>query len=106
MKIFCCDGFPLSLPSGHRFPIQKYVLLKEAVVAAGLVVPEDLIEPEPATDEQILRAHEDDYLRRVKHGELTPKEIRRIGLPWSPELVARARLAARADGSQSSCSTR
>jgi len=91
MKIFYCDGFPLPLPPGHRFPIQKYVLLRQAVVAAGLVAPEDMLVPEPATDEQILRAHADDYLERVVHGELTPQEVRRIGLPWSPELVARTR---------------
>lgn len=91
MKIFYCDQFPLSLPPGHRFPIQKYALLRKAVVAIGLVPNEDLIAPEPASDEQILRAHAHDYLRRVEAGQLTPKEIRRIGLPWSPELVARAR---------------
>jgi acetoin utilization deacetylase AcuC-like enzyme len=91
MKIFYCDGFPLPLPSGHRFPIQKYVLLRQAVLAADLVAPEDLLVPQPATDAQILRAHADDYLARVKAGQLTPKEVRRIGLPWSPELVARAR---------------
>ena len=91
MKIFYCDGFPLPLPPGHRFPVQKYVLLREAVQAAGLVAPEDLVVPEPATDAQILRAHDPAYLRRVEQGELTAKEMRRIGLPWSPELVARAR---------------
>lgn len=91
MKIFYCDQYPLPLPPGHRFPIQKYVLLREAVLAAGLAPAEDLVVPEPASDEQILRAHDYDYLRRVKQGELTPNEIRRIGLPWSPELVARAR---------------
>ncbi len=91
MKIFYCDGFPLPLPAGHRFPIQKYVLLRKAVMTAGLVAPEDMVVPEPATDEQILRAHDDDYLERVKQGELTPKEVRRIGLPWSPELLARTR---------------
>jgi len=91
MKIFHCDRLPLPLPSGHRFPIQKYGLLREAVMAAGLVPAEELIMPKPATDEQILRAHDDDYLLRVKSGKLTPREIRRIGLPWSPELVARAR---------------
>ena len=90
MKIFYCDGFPLPLPPGHRFPVQKYVLLREAVQAAGLVAPEDLVVPEPATEEQILRAHDLAYLRRVEQGELTAKEMRRIGLPWSPELVARA----------------
>jgi acetoin utilization deacetylase AcuC-like enzyme len=91
MKVFHCNQFPLPLPPKHRFPIQKYVLLKEAVLATGLVALEDLVVPELATDEQILRAHEVDYLRRVEEGELTPKETRRIGLPWSPELVARAR---------------
>jgi acetoin utilization deacetylase AcuC-like enzyme len=91
MKIFYCDGFPLPLPQGHRFPIQKYVLLKQAVMAASLGASEDMVVPEPATDEQILRAHDVDYLKRVVEGDLTPKEVRRIGLPWSPELVARTR---------------
>jgi acetoin utilization deacetylase AcuC-like enzyme len=38
-----------------------------------------------------LRAHDADYLQRVNEGTLTPLEVRRIGLPWSPELVLRAR---------------
>ena len=60
-------------------------------MAAGLVAPEDLVVPEPASDAQILRAHDEDYLARVKTGELAPKDVRRIGLPWSPELVVRTR---------------
>lgn len=91
MKVFYSDQFQFPLPEEHRFPSQKYVLLREAVVAAGLVSPEDLIAAEPATDAQILLAHDKDYLARVKGGLLTPSEIRRIGLPWSPELVERAR---------------
>ena len=91
MRVFHTDQFQFPLPEGHRFPIQKYVLLREAVVAAGLVAEDDLIVPEEATDEQILRAHDVSYLARVEAGDLTPKEIRRIGLPWSPELVVRAR---------------
>jgi len=91
MKVYTCDRFTFPLPEGHRFPARKYPLLRQAVEAAGLVSPEDLQVPEPATDEQILRAHDQDYLRRVVNGLLTPQEIRRIGLPWSPELVTRAR---------------
>jgi acetoin utilization deacetylase AcuC-like enzyme len=91
MKIFYSDQFSFPLPPKHRFPLRKYALLRQAVVAAGLVPPEDLTVPEAATDEQILRAHDADYLKRVKNGQLTPKEIRRIGLPWSPEFVERAR---------------
>jgi len=60
-------------------------------MVACLVAPDDLVVPEPATDKQILRAHDVDYLERVVEGKLTPKEVRRIGLPWSPELVARTR---------------
>jgi acetoin utilization deacetylase AcuC-like enzyme len=91
MKIFYCDHFVLPLPPGHRFPIQKYVLLRERVMAAGLIPPQNLTVPEPATDQQILRVHNEDYLQRVKSGCLTPKEMRRIGFPWSPQLVERSR---------------
>jgi acetoin utilization deacetylase AcuC-like enzyme len=91
MKIFYCDQFVLPLPPGHRFPIQKYVLLRERVMAAGLIPPQNLTVPQPATDQQILRVHDEDYLQRVKSGCLTPKEMRRIGFPWSPQLVERSR---------------
>jgi acetoin utilization deacetylase AcuC-like enzyme len=94
VKIFYSDHFPLPLPPKHRFPVRKYALLRQAVTAAGLVPPDDLVVPEPAADEQILRAHDADYLRRVKSGQLMPRDIRRIGLPWSPELVERARRSA------------
>jgi acetoin utilization deacetylase AcuC-like enzyme len=56
-----------------------------------LVGTADLATPEPATIAQILRAHDQHYVSRVCEGLLTPKEIRRIGLPWSLELVERAR---------------
>ena len=91
MKIFRTDQFQFPLPAKHYFPQHKYTLLREAVEAAGF---RDLAVPAPATDEQILRVHSADYLRRVESGQLTAKEIRRLGLPWSPELVARARRTA------------
>jgi acetoin utilization deacetylase AcuC-like enzyme len=91
MQIYTSDQFTFPLPQGHRFPLQKYALLREAVEAAGLVPPHQILTPEPATDAQILRAHSQDYLARVIGGRLGPQEIRRIGLPWSPELVTRAR---------------
>jgi acetoin utilization deacetylase AcuC-like enzyme len=91
MNIFYTDQFVLPLPVGHRFPMEKYALLCERVVAARLVAPSDLCVPQAATDRQILRAHAASYLQRVHHGELTRAEIRRIGFPWSPELVERSR---------------
>ena len=54
----------------------------------------DLQIPRPATDEEILRAHDPVYVHRLQNGELSDKEIRRVGLPWSPEIVRRARYSA------------
>lgn len=91
MKVFACDQYVVPLPAGHRFPIQKYALLREAVIGTNLIPIESLVAPKPATDEQILRVHDRDYLEKVKAGCLSTKEVRRMGLPWSPELVRRAR---------------
>ena len=71
--------------------MEKYRLLREAVAAAELVPPVSIAAPEPATDEQILAVHDRDYLERVETGRLTTSEVRRIGFPWSPALVRRAR---------------
>ncbi|HEX6900035.1 MAG TPA: histone deacetylase [Thermoanaerobaculia bacterium] len=94
MKAFYADHFVLPLPEGHRFPMEKYRLLRERVVAEGVVAPEDLIVPHAATDEEILRAHDPEYLRRVQGGEMERAEMRRIGFPWSPAMVERSRRSA------------
>ena len=91
MKVFYSDHIGFPLPDDHLFPSQKNVLLREAVIASNLVDPKELLVARPATDEQILRAHDPDYLRRLTEGQLTAREIRRIGLPWSPQLLQRAR---------------
>ena len=91
LKAFACDCYVVPLPAGHRFPIEKYALLREAVLDAGLMTDEGIVVPEPATDEQILRVHDPNYLEKVKKGCLSTMEVRRMGFPWSPKLVKRAR---------------
>jgi acetoin utilization deacetylase AcuC-like enzyme len=91
LKIFYTDHFVLPLPPEHRFPMQKYVLLRRRVAESGLIAPENMRVPLAASDTEIMRAHDSDYLPRVQHGLLTPQEIRRIGFPWSPEMVERSR---------------
>jgi acetoin utilization deacetylase AcuC-like enzyme len=91
MKIYYSDHFVLPLPEGHRFPMSKYSLLRQRVAGSGLVSPDDLRIPQAATDVELLRAHDSDYVEKVVHGKLTEKEIRRIGFPWSPQLVERSR---------------
>ncbi|HTQ81279.1 MAG TPA: histone deacetylase [Thermoanaerobaculia bacterium] len=89
MQAFYCDLFVLPLPPGHRFPMEKYRLLREAALASGALSPEDLAVPEAATREEILRVHDAGYVERVERGELTPAEVRRIGFPWSRAMVER-----------------
>lgn len=91
MKIFSTDSFVINLPVKHSLPIQKYAQLRQRIKASGLIAPEDIQVPEPATDEEILRVHDRDYFDRVVHGELTAKELRRIGFPWSPMMVERSK---------------
>ena len=71
MKAFYCDHFVLPLPEKHRFPMAKYQRLRQAVVEQGLVAPDDLRVPPPASDEQILTAHHSEYLEQVKYPRTT-----------------------------------
>ena len=93
MKVFYYDTISFPLPNGHRFPVEKYTLLRQRLVEAGLIAPEELVMATPVSDGQLGRAHDLEYIRRLESGELTGQEIRRIGLPWSPELVLRSRYA-------------
>lgn len=91
MKAFYCDHFVLPLPDGHRFPMLKYSSLRERVAQSGVIAPDNLCVPDGAIDEQLALVHTPGYLDKVKHGGLSLQEIRRIGFPWSPQLVERSR---------------
>ncbi|HEU5086768.1 MAG TPA: histone deacetylase [Roseiflexaceae bacterium] len=87
LPIFGIDQFRLPLPANHRFPRSKYGLLRERVAQAGLG---SIQVPAAATNEQLLRAHTAAYVERMQRGDMTDQEMRRIGFPWSPEMVERA----------------
>ena len=91
MHIYYTDHFVLPLPEGHRFPMSKYARLRERVATAGIVPPHVLVEPEAATEQQLALVHDAGYVRRVLDGHLDVQEQRRIGFPWSPAMVERAR---------------
>ncbi len=94
IKAYYHDTSPIPLPNGHRFPAEKYHRLRTCLLAQKVLLPEELQLAEPATDEQLLRVHTLDYVAKVVGGTLDDREIRRIGLPWSPLLVERSRLSA------------
>lgn len=89
MKVYYCHQFVLPLPPGHRFPMDKYRLLYERVVQANRGQFE-LVVPPPASEEQLVLAHDADYVQRVIRGALSEREIRELGFPWSEALVERS----------------
>jgi len=91
MKLFYIDTFSFPLPEEHTFPLEKYYRLRERIIREGLITQKYFIVPHAATDEELARAHDLDYIKRVKKGLLTSQEMRRIGFPWSAELVERSR---------------
>lgn len=89
MKAYYSDRFVLPLPPGHRFPMQKYRMLRERVEAE---LPDVELEETPiAADSDLQRVHAADYVARVATGSLDDSAQREIGFPWSPEMVERAR---------------
>lgn len=91
LKIYYSDTFPIPLPPDHRFPSDKYWLLRESIIDDGFVPIPELLVPDPASNADILLVHHQDYLDKIITGSLSEKEIRRLGFPWSPELVERSR---------------
>lgn len=94
MKVFYSDHQPVILPAGHRFPMPKYYLLRQAIEESNLLPSEKFVASQIVSDDQILRVHTWDYLNRLMVGQMTEREMRRIGFPWSQDLVLRARLSA------------
>lgn len=91
MRVFYCDHFVLPLPSGHRFPMEKYALLRERVTRDAEELGASMLVPAAATDAELSRVHDAEYVKAVTEGDLTSDAVRRIGFPWSPELVERSR---------------
>ena len=85
--------YTFPLPEGHRFPVAKYAMLRERVVSEGIVAADHVLDPAAATDDDLLLVHTAEYVHRFNEGLLDAAEIRRLGFPWSPELVERSRRA-------------
>jgi acetoin utilization deacetylase AcuC-like enzyme len=88
VKAFYTDHFVLPLPEGHRFPMQKYRLLREAIATHPQI---NLIEAPVASDTQLLYAHTPSYIQKVVAGGLSTQEQSAIGFPWSKRMVERSK---------------
>ena len=91
VKLWTHDRARFPLPARHRFPLDKYPLLRARVVADGLATPAEIHETAPVPWPVLERVHDAALLARIRDGELSVREERGLGLPWSPQLVDRAR---------------
>ena len=90
MKVFHSDRYSFPLPEGHRFPAEKYLMLRELLLERKVLSESELQVPKPASREQILLAHTEQYHDDFQNGTTDPAMIRRLGLPWSRELYFRS----------------
>ncbi len=91
MRFFHPQTPDLPLPQGHRFPRGKYRMLRDTLLAEGVLTGWDLDASPLAADTDVLRAHDAGYVAAVLCGGLSPEAQRLIGLPWSDVLALRAR---------------
>jgi len=89
MHAYYCDQFVLPLPEGHRFPMRKYRLLRDRLLA-GLPQVQLLTAP-PASDGELALAHTPAYIDGIATGTVDARVVREIGFPWSLAMVERAR---------------
>jgi acetoin utilization deacetylase AcuC-like enzyme len=91
VHVWTHDRFAFPLPPGHRFPLAKYRLLRERVQADGLAADGEVHESPPAAWSRLEAVHAPSWIARLRAGELSVREQRGLGLPWSPALVERGR---------------
>ena len=85
-KLIYHDRYDLNL-GPHVFPSQKYRLISDQLLADGIAGPGVFLAPAAATDQDILRVHSQDYVRKLKTGTLSYTEALRLEVPFSSELV-------------------
>lgn len=88
MHVYYATQFVLPLPQGHRFPMEKYRMLRDALAEMPQV---RLGQAEPAQDNELELVHTPLYVQGIDHGTLASAVYREIGFPWSEAMAERAR---------------
>ena len=71
----------------HVFPAQKYRLIRRRLLETGAAAESDFLTPEQAWDEDMLRVHDADWIRRLKTGTLSYHDILRLEIPYSGPMI-------------------
>jgi len=81
-------NYSFSFDPNHRFVMSKFAYLYEHVQSLGLI-NDNLTQPMLGSPEPLELVHCENYIHDLWHNRLDEKAMRRIGLPWSKELMAR-----------------
>ncbi len=92
-KLVYSDGYDLNL-GDHVFPSVKYKLIRQKCLEEGIATPDDFLQPQPAPDEDLLRVHSREWVRKLKLGKLSIQEIMRLEVPYSQQFVRACWLSA------------
>jgi acetoin utilization deacetylase AcuC-like enzyme len=92
-KLIYHSGYNIDL-GAHVFPARKYRLIRDGLVGKGIADPADIVAPEPAADEDVLRVHTAEYVHKLKTDTLSASERMRLELPFSQPVVDAFWLAA------------
>jgi len=83
------DDYSPEFPADHRFPMDKFRLLRDHLVHSGVTTDENLLRPACCPVDILALAHDRQYIERFLSGELSREDQRRLGLPWSEALALR-----------------
>jgi acetoin utilization deacetylase AcuC-like enzyme len=92
-KLVYSDAYYLPIGS-HVFPAEKYRLVRDRLISTAVAEQTDFLEPQPATDQDILLVHKPEYVQKLKAGRLSPREEMELEIPYSRDLVEAFWLAA------------
>lgn len=92
-KLVYHPGYDLNL-GAHVFPSSKYRFIRERLLKDGLAGPDDFTEPAPATDQQVLLAHDPGWVARLKEGKLSYSELLKLEIPYTRQTMEAFWLAA------------
>jgi len=92
-KLIYSDAYYLPI-GNHVFPAEKYRRVRDRLIATGVAQAEDFLEPQPATDQDILLVHKPEYVQKLRTGTLSPREEMEMEVPYSRDLVEAFWLAA------------
>ncbi|MEO6525835.1 MAG: histone deacetylase [Gemmatimonadaceae bacterium] len=90
LTVWSSARYTFPLPDGHRFPVAKYAMLREAAITEVIVPAERVLDPARVEVGALELVHTPEYVRRFSNGLLDAAELRRLGFPWSEALVERS----------------